>query len=125
MKPRAALVLAAAFSLGGCPGCRQELSTSEAAERSGPKADGAFSPAKVASVATTSVVPSPVGDFVASSNERRSTPLAARPLGDVGSAPGGSFGEASDPAFGHRPEPVGGSWVTCYGNYGTAPPSAT
>src|SRR6266516_1256834 len=108
MMPRAALVFAVAFALGGCPGRHQELSTSEPPERSGPKADGAFSPAKVASTATSSLSPS---------NEGRSAPLAGRSLADAGSASGESFGDSSDPALRHRPDPVGGSWVTCYGNY--------
>src|SRR5262245_45676390 len=121
MTPRVPLVLAAVLALGGCRGRREELSTPEPLERSGPRADGAFSRPKVGSAATPSVSPSAVGaaaehpkgwDFAASSN----TPVAPRPLGDVGSAPGGSSG-GSDQAVLHRPDPVGGSWVTCYGNY--------
>ena len=105
MIPRVPLVLAVALALGGCPG-REELSTPEPPERSGSRADGALSRPKVGSAATPSLSPS--------SNEGRPTPVA--PLGDLGSAPGGLLG-GSDRAVGHRPDPVGGSWVTCYGNY--------
>src|ERR1044071_2703678 len=134
MIPRVPLVLAVVLALGGCRSRREELSTPEPLERSGPRADGALSRSKVGSSATPSLLPSPVGaassrtgtsegvehregwDFAASSNEQRPTPVASHPLGDVGSAPPGAFGD-SDQAVRRRPDPVGGSWVACYGNY--------
>jgi len=116
MKPPRCLTAALALAevallpvaLGGCRDRPSGASASETSARSGLKPESSHSPAH---------------DAPAASGASESRPVVSvdRAANDVGSGLGAtdaaSGPRGSDASTKRSPDPVGGSWVTCYGNY--------